>query len=383
MRRDPANHRRPRARAAALLNLALITLLVTLSPPRPDEPRVASSDRAWLAVASGRVEAKSGQIRIVAPVAARVSEVLVKAGDKVFAGEALLRLDDADAHARVAGAKAEAALRQRARNDTNASSRVAARRRAEDRVADAEQAVADAQSALDATAAAWRAGTGAPGSVDQVKLDQAKAALAQARDRLTQQQAALERLQADATMPLPTTTEGQFNIARQELTEMRALLAQRTIRAPADLTVLQVDAKAGEMAAPAASAPLMLLGDVATLRVRVALDEQNLAGIKLGQPAAVRSEAFRDQEFAGTVSFIAPIVVPGRVKSRANSSETSEAGVADVLVDLDRPESLIVGMKVDVFFPLPASQRMQPTEPAGSALRDLISDICPRCAVTR
>src|SRR5262249_43320847 len=259
MRRDPANRRRPRSRAATLLNLALIALTVTLSPPLPDVPRVASSDRAWRAVASGRVEAKSGQIRIVAPVAARISEVLVKAGDKVFAGEALLRLDDADAHARVASVKAEAALRKRARNDINASSRVAARRRAEDRVADAEQAVADAQSALDATAAAWRAGTGAPGRIDQAKLDEAKAALGQAGERLTQQQAALERLQADATMPLPTATEGQFTIARQELAEARALLAQQIIRAPADLTVLQVDAKAGEMAAPAASAPLMLL----------------------------------------------------------------------------------------------------------------------------
>jgi HlyD family secretion protein len=247
-------------------------------------------------------------------------------------------------------------------------------------VADAEQAVADAQSGLDAMATAWRAGTD---SVDQTKLDQAKAALAQARDRLMHQQSALERLQADATMPLPTATEGQYTIARQELEEARALLAQSIVRAPADLTVLQVDAKPGEMATPAASAPLMLLGDVATLRVRVALDEQDLAGIKPGQPAVVRNEAFRDREFAGTVSFIAPIVEPGRVKSRANSNETSEAGVADVLVDLDRPEALIVGMKVDVFFPLPAPERMQPTEHAGSALRSLFSDICPRCAVAR
>src|SRR5262249_7427397 len=88
-------------------------------------------------------------------------------------------------------------------------------------------AVAEAQSALDAMAAAWRAGTGAPGRVDQAKVDQAKAALAQARERVMQQQAALERLQADATMPLPTATEGQYTSARQEMEAARARCSRK------------------------------------------------------------------------------------------------------------------------------------------------------------
>src|SRR3982074_1746356 len=89
-------------------------------------------DKRWQAVAPGRVEPTSGEIKIAAPIVGVIGEVLVKANDKVFAGEPLIRLVDSEAQARLATAEAQIALRKRARNDESPSSRASTRRKAED-----------------------------------------------------------------------------------------------------------------------------------------------------------------------------------------------------------------------------------------------------------
>ena len=84
-----------------------------------DEPAPAASSgaapqassAAWAAVAPGRVEPRSREIKIAAPLPARIAEVLVKANDEVFAGELLVRLDDEEALARLAAADAQVAVR--------------------------------------------------------------------------------------------------------------------------------------------------------------------------------------------------------------------------------------------------------------------------------
>src|SRR5262249_58170091 len=75
----------------------------------------AGSNKGWQAVAPGRVEPLSSEIKITAVVVALVSEVLVKANDKVFAGEPLIRLKDDEVRARLAAAGAKVDLRGRAR----------------------------------------------------------------------------------------------------------------------------------------------------------------------------------------------------------------------------------------------------------------------------
>ena len=122
-----------------------------------------------------------------------------------------------------------------------------------------------------------------------------------------------------------------------------------TIRAPLIGTVLQVNAKAGELASPSGSQPLVLLGDVSALRVRAELDERDFGEIKIGQPALVRAAAFRGRDFAGKVSFIAPLVEPARINSRGQRNVT-DVDVVEVLIDLAEPDALAVGMKVDVYF---------------------------------
>jgi len=217
-------------------------------------------DTQWETVAPGRVEPLSGEIKIGAPVVARVTDVLVKPDDKVFVGELLIHLDGDEARARVAAAEAKVALYKRARNDVTASGRAAQRRKAEDAVADAEKAIVDARSTLDQATVAKHSGK------SDGAIEAARSAFARAQNRLTQQQADLRKIETQANTPLPTQSEGQLNVARAELLAAQAAHEKMMIRAPIAGTVLKVNVKVGELATPSSEQPLVVLGDVSALR---------------------------------------------------------------------------------------------------------------------
>jgi HlyD family secretion protein len=299
-----------------------------------------AEEQHWLASATGRVEPISGVIRVGVAATGIVDEVLVKANDKVFAGEPLLRLVDREAQARLAAATAAVAMRKRVRNKESASSAATARRKAEDALADADAGVVEAQSLVDKAAIEKRSGRGS-----DTEVEAARTALIRAQDRQKLQRNELRRIEVDA--PLPTPGEGQLNIARSELLAAQAAVDRLTIRAPMSGTILQMNAKRGELASPSTAQPLVLLGDVTTLRVRAAVDERDIGKIRMGQQVQVRPAAFRGHEIAGTVSFIAPLVEAERTDP---SNQQSKTDVAEVLVDLSESGSLAIGMNVDVYF---------------------------------
>ena len=122
-----------------------------------------------------------------------------------------------------------------------------------------------------------------------------------------------------------------------------------TVRAPIAGTVLQVNAKSGELAAPPSTQPLIVLGDVSALRVRAELDERDLGEIKVGQAVdrargGVSRPRIRRQ---GVLHRPARRAGPHR---RARTAQRSDVDVVEVVVDLAEPGPLAVGMKVDVFF---------------------------------
>jgi HlyD family secretion protein len=159
------------------------------------------------------------------------------------------------------------------------------------------------------------------------------------------QRGELRGIEVDA--PLPTLAEGQLVIARSELAVAQASLDQMTIRAPTSGTILQLNAKRGELASPSNTQPLVLLGDLSALRVRAEVEERDIGKIKVGQAVLVRPTALRGREITGTVSFIAPLVEAERTDG---FSQRKKNDVAEVLIGLSESGSLTVGMNVDVYF---------------------------------
>ena len=218
-------------------------------------------------MAPGKVEPPSGIIKVTASTIGVVSKVLIKVNDTVFAGEPLILLNDDEIQARYMSAEAQAAMRRRLR-DEQAAGKAGDRRRAEDAVADAETAVFDAQNAVDRAAVAWRSAGG-----PTADLTQARSELVRAREEYSKRQAQLRGIDA----PLPTPNEAQVITARGDLALARVNLEKLRIRAPIDGTVLQININPGELAAPSALQPLLLVANLSTLNVRAELDERDLS----------------------------------------------------------------------------------------------------------
>jgi HlyD family secretion protein len=323
-----------------LVTLWSALLALSHEPVRPCAAE-AQGNRQWRAVAPGKVEPGSGEIKILSSTVGRVAEVLANAEEQVFPGELLIRLDEAVARAHLARAHAQFAMQKRARNDEAASGKAAQRRKAEDAVADAENAVFEAQSALDLTIAAKRRG-----SASQAAVEEARASLGRLQGQLKDQQTDLRKVEAQSGMPLPTQSEGQFSVARAELSGAQAALEKMRIRAPINGKVLQVKARLGETVGPSSTQYLVLFGDISKLRVRAEVDEADFMEIEAAEPVLVSASAFPDREFSGKISFIAPIL--GR--PRISTGKAEDTTVVEVIVELADPGPLPVGMRVDVYF---------------------------------
>jgi HlyD family secretion protein len=294
----------------------------------------------WAASAPGRVEPSGGEIRISAQAPGRIVEILAGVNERVMTGDLLIRLADEDLVARVLAARAEVAARKRDRDGETVAKAAQDRRTAEDNLANAERTLAVAREELDRVLKARRGGT-ASGDIDK-----ARDVVKQALDRQEQMRTTLRKASADA--PAQTRLEAGLAAARAELSLAEAALERARIRAPSDGTVLQLSAKVGETAVPSPESPLLVVGDVSSLRVRAEFEERDVGKLKLGQAAIVRSDAFAGQEFEGTVSSLAQALGPSKLGQRGPRRPT-DVDVLEVIIDLTGRPPLLPGMRVDVF----------------------------------
>lgn len=304
----------------------------------------ATAEVAWLAAAPGRVEPKSGELRIGASLLGRVTKVHVKVDDKVEEGELLVELDDAEARARLTSAETQAEALREEREKQFASGREDVRK-AEDAIYSAERAVTGARIELDYALAAKRSSSG--GS-DQNVAD-ARKRLTEANERLERERLAFVKAQSKSNLPAPSSAESAVSAARTEVRMAEALLDKTRIRAPAAGTILQVNAKAGEIVSPSPEQPLVVMGDMTSVRVKAEADEGDISKITVGQKVFVRSLSFPGQEFEGTVSSLAPTLAQPRIGPRG-PRRSNDVEVREVTVDMDGDVPLLPGMRVDAFF---------------------------------
>ena len=99
---------------------------------------------------------------------------------------------------------------------------------------------------------------------------------------------------------------------------------------------------------PSPESPLLVIGDVSSLRVRAEFEERDVGKLRVGQAAIVRSDAFAGQDFEGTVSSLAQALGPSKLGQRGPRRPT-DVDVLEVIIDLTGQPPLLPGMRVDVF----------------------------------
>jgi len=126
--------------------------------------------------------------------------------------------------------------------------------------------------------------------------------IAAAQSTVAQAQASLDSLRRGASEEQLAIAEAQVAQARVALEEAQENLANATLVAPFDGIVTDVQLAEGEMAGGVA----LTLVDTGALSIVLDVDEIDIGGMEVGQPAIVTLEAWPDVEIESAIASIAP-----------------------------------------------------------------------------
>ena len=309
---------------------------------------------------SGTIEAT--QSHLAFQTGGRVSSVTVKEGQAVVNGQLLAELDPAELRSRLEQAKAnleksvktreqaeallrvtektlpaeearaEAAVRALASqlDELKAGSRIQEVARAKQAMQSAASVMEDAKRNAERYESLFRKGTVSEKERDAVRLRYDTALREYERSRETYDLAqegsrpetirtAEARLaEGEALLKQARSNLGRIETARKEAEAAHAVVA--AARAALDQAAIQLDytrlmaprtgvitsrsIEPGEVVTPGREA--MTLSELATVDLKIFVDETQIGKVKPGQKAEVRVDTFPERTFAGTVTFISP-----------------------------------------------------------------------------
>jgi len=289
-----------------VLLLAIVATVITyLTRPKPVAVTIAKLEQGLVEATVANTRAGTvkacRRARLAPPQGGQVAELLVRKGDRVEAGQVLLRLWNADLKAQVAVSRSEAQ---------------AAGARAQEACLLSEAAQREAQR----VATLFKKGLASDDLRDRTSTE------ARARTAACQAAQATVRLSAD----------------RVRLNE--ALLARTLLLAPFAGTVAETTGEVGEFVTPSPpgipTPPAIDLVDNSCLYVVAPIDEIDAPKVQVGMPARILLDAFGTRVFAGHVRSIAPYVLDIEKQART----------VEVEVEFDKPQEasgLLAGYSAD------------------------------------
>jgi HlyD family secretion protein len=331
--------------SAAAILFILSTLEFVLSRERPAKAAPIASDtsRVDSISAPGRVEAVSEEVRVSSELSGRLHSVPVEEGDRVRRGQVLAQIENQDYIDRVAAAEATLAQRQAELQ------RIVNGARSQERLA-SEANVQAAKAVLDnSRREAERRRNLADKEMishDEAERYQRAYQVAQAEyERATQE---FSLIDADARVEDRKRAEAAVATTQAQLAEARAFLDKTYIRSPLNGVVLRKLRHTGENVSTQFDSPIVTLADDSSLRVRLDVDETDVARLCLGQPAFVTAEAYGNQKFTGHIIRVGRIL--GRKNVRTDEpSERVDTKILETLMQLDPGQRLPLGLRVDAF----------------------------------
>jgi HlyD family secretion protein len=337
-------------RSVYVLSAAVLFLASTIQFLRGREHFVNAATPAsvvapsnGLISAPGRVEAVSEEIRVSSELSGRLHSVPVEEGDRVHKGQVLAQIENDDYIARVSAAEATLAQRQAELERTINGAR-SQERRASEASLQAAKAILDNSR----REAERRRNLADHAMISRDEADRYERAyqVAQAEYERASQEFSL--VDADARVEDRRRAEAAVATAQAQLAEARAYLEKTYIRSPLDGVVLRKFRHAGESVSTQFDSPVVTLADDSILRVRLDVDETDVARLRLDQPAYVTAEAYGTQRFTGHIIRVGRIL--GRKNVRTDEpSERVDTKILETLVQLDPGQKLPLGLRVDAF----------------------------------
>ena len=126
-------------------------------------------------------------------------------------------------------------------------------------------------------------------------------------------------------------------------------IRRTTINALVEGRVLQVNIRPGEFVATPSNIPLIVLGNIDQLHVRVDIDEHDIPRFVTGTEAWAMLKGNTKEKFPLTFVRVEPYVVPKRSLTGQNT-ERVDTRVLQVIYEMDtRGRRMFVGQQVDVY----------------------------------
>jgi HlyD family secretion protein len=326
--------------------------VVRSSQPIPAAPPVAQPAQApfvSFVAGAGIIEASTENIAMGTPVSGVVTEIFVTVGQAVTAGDPLFKLDDRNL-------QAELAVRQTALLQAKEKlARLKSMPRPEEvpeaaaRVKEAEASSADASNQL-ALAESVRDKR----AISEDQLLRRRYAVQVAEARLAQARAQLALLKAGSWKPDIEVARAEVAAAEAQLQATETDIERLTIRTLVSGQVLQVNIRLGEFAqAGMLQTPLMMLGNVERLHVRVDIDENDAWRVRRDAPAIASVRGNREMKTPLQYVRTEPYIVPKRSLT-GDTTERVDTRVLQLLYGFDRHDlPVYVGQQMDVFIEAP------------------------------
>jgi HlyD family secretion protein len=303
----------------------------------------SGSAEARIVAAQGKVEPVSEEVKIGAQVEGTLREVPVEEGQRLLRGDIIAVVDNAEYAARVAEAHATVALRQAELERVVNGARQQERDEAAAAVREAAAVLENARTEL-----ARQKSLFATGDISRSDAERAEREFGVAEARLD------EFCKHHAFLDAPARTDDRdratadLELSRAQLAEAEALLAKTIVRAPFAGTVLKRYRKAGETVSSKGDTPIVAFGNDARLRVRVDVDETDVARVRLGDRAWFTAEAFGPTKFWGTVVQVGNELGKKNVQTD-DPAEHVDTKILETLVELDGRPPLPSGLRMDSF----------------------------------
>lgn len=290
-------------------SFGVFTVVHSNQPTPIAQPVAQPADSPYPAFIAGAgiIEAKSQNISIGTPLGGIVQNVAVKVGDKVTAGQVLFKLDERETLAELAVRKAN--------------------------IAKAKAAVLENQAMLNDSKALLQLIESVTDKrvISREETDRRRNAHLISKARL--ESAKAQVLQTEA-----------------ELAAVKTTLERLVVRAPVAGEVLQVNIRPGEFAQTGMSnQPLVMLGDLEQLHVRVDIDENDAWRFRKESKAVAYLRGNRDFKTELILAYLEPYVIPKKSLT-GDSTERVDTRVLQALYSFDRTSiPAYVGQQMDVF----------------------------------
>jgi len=302
--------------AVALIAIIVGAWKLATAPDKIDPAQIATVERGNVAravIATGKIQPIT-KVEVKSKASGIVEKLLVDINETVHKGQVLAVLDQVEIQAQVQQKRAELAAAESNQHSAEAAialDRVNAqapdlpmtKHTYERAVAMSKDGVVS-QQVLDDTHARYVLAVNTRAqALAQIKVDQAK--LKEAQAQVAQSRASLRQLEEE--------------------------YSYTTITSPMDGVVLSRDVEVGNAVSSilvmgSTATLVMTLGDTSQVYVQGKVDESDIGHIYMGQTARIRVESFKDKTFTGHVTKIAPLGV-----------EKDNVTTFEVRVSIDNP----------------------------------------------